>query len=280
MENLLPYLGGIFIALGTIIGVYYSVALGNKVDIKQKEIKQLNEDIKSLGKSNQSLISQNLKLSETIKDLNTGGSGFINFRNANISMYEKGVQSDGYILDLFITLYNNGDYAFDDIKIKGFKLSDYLSADPNFSTNRFNVFWFKYSQSIFKIKQSSFKLGMSKLTSDSYLPELDFEESVFKSGQSITLGPISFKEDFDYFGINFFIETKRQDFIVLIRFKRPDDKSEPFVSQVSTVYKVNGVNGIEELDLNYDPSFPKFDDNNLKWFKTKIPKQWFKENQH
>lgn len=274
MEDFLPYIGGIFIAAGTIIGVYYSVSSGNEVDIKQKEIKKLNQEIKSLGESNQSLISQNLKLSETIKNLNTGGSGFINISSLQIRSYEEYLEPTDNVLDLQFTLFNNGNYAFDNLKIRAFKLMDYLSTDPtvlyhDLLSSKLNIYN--------PLANSNSPIWMPK-PNENHLPELDYNQEVFKPGQAVSLGPIKFKKDFNYFGINLFIETKRQDFIMLIRFKKTRDELPPYhhLSRISRVFKVNGIKGLEELDLMCtDNSFPKFDDGSLKWFKAKMPKDLF-----
>ncbi|MGG6230371.1 bZIP transcription factor [Tenacibaculum sp. SDUM215027] len=248
------------IILGTLITGYITISYRESSDKSRKRIEDLSEKNKELG-------VENSKLLQEVRNLNTGGDGFLDLRNSSVTLYQDGVQKNGYVLDLFMPIFNNGDYTFDNVKIKAFESKDFLNAEPVF-------LWTDLSSSGLNIKSRFPKSDVQK--SKTYLKNLDFQADTVKPKQSILLGPIRFRQDFEYYGVNLFIESRRQDWLILVRFQRPKDKKQPFVNQIYRILKITS-EGLEEIYQTELHSFPKFENGKTKWFKSEMPESWFKK---
>lgn len=238
----------------------------NKIALENLRITEENN---KLSQHTKILSEKILDLSSFVRDLNTGGSSYLDLRHASLMVFQDNVQIDGDKLHLYFTLSNVGEFALDNVKIKGYSSLDFSKIDPVF-------LWTQLSLSGLNIHS---RFASMKSISDSSLQQsnesiINSYFDVFKPGQSEQFGPIKFKIPFEYFGINLFIETKRQDWIILIRFYKPISSSQPFTFQASRILKMTGT-GLQDIKTEIDQGFPLNAKGKIDWFSSELPDQWF-----
>ena len=223
----------------------------------------------NLASQNSSLAKKIIDLTETVRDLNTGGSSYPDFRNVHTTMYEKGVNAQGIRLDLSLEMYNKGSFAIDNLRLKAYGEMDYSKIDPS-------VLWMQLSTSGLNIHSrfAHFRNLDQSILSQNFPSLKDAQFEVFKPGQSELLGPVRFKVPFKFYGINLFVESKRQDWIILIRFFRPDPEGSPFTLQAYRIMRMTG-EGLEDIYPHSDPGFPRNENGQIQWFKSELPDLWF-----
>lgn len=243
--------------------------------------KQVNENIQQnifLSNENQKLIKNNNELNEkifslnkAIKDLNTGGSSYPQMRHCQITLYHDG-HILGHRLHLSLEMYNTGEYPLDNIKIRGYQLIDFRKTDPTF-------LWTELSMSGLNIHSRFANFGgfFKELYNEKNHPVISSDFEVLKPGQRVNFDPFFFKESFEYYGINIFVESKRQDWIILLRLYRPNNSTDPFAFQAHKIMRV-GANGLENISEYIDSGFSTGENNKHIWFNTDLPKEWFSNN--
>ncbi len=251
-----------------------------KLDLLQSENNSLRNEIIALQndqiKKNKEILALSSKIIQQDKesqDLITGGASYPNLTHCQVTLFDKGVNALGNRLHLSFEIYNTGEYPLDNFKIRGYQVKDLRKADPvslwtELSTSGLNI------HSRFSNTSSIFNEGFNKINS----PIISANYEILKAKQRETVGVIQLKESFEYYGINFYIESKRQDWIILLRLFRPIDNNEPVVYQAHKIMKVTA-NGLENVAEEIEPGFPTGIYNKFIWFKSELPKQWFKNRE-
>jgi hypothetical protein len=206
-----------------------------------------------------------VKLSDDIRNLNTGGSSFPNLRHTQVTFFDDGVHIAGAKVQLNFNIYNEGIYPIDDFKVRIFEI-------PNYRNIESILLWQDVSLSGLNIRSRFPNLNTTFSGTAVKKPLSGFDINVFKPEQSQLAEPIFYKTFFESTGFNILCESNRQSWIILLRLFMPR-KDQPFVLQAYKVLKV--IDGhLEQTLINIDPGFPLNNKGQVQWFKDELPMKW------
>jgi hypothetical protein len=238
------------------------------ISLRKEVVTLQNDQIKK----NKEILELSAKIFQQDKeshDLATGGSSYPDLTHSQITLFEKGVQASGDKLHLSFDIYNTGEYPLDNLKIRGYQVKDFRSVAPVF-------LWTELSLSGLNIRSrfSNTNKNFNESFNRQNLPVISSDYDVFKANQRVSIGIIPFKEEFEYYGINLFIESKRQDWIILLRLYRPINSKEQITYQAHKIMKVTS-SGLENIDEKIELGFSKGANNKFIWFNSELPNEWF-----
>jgi hypothetical protein len=220
------------------------------------------------------------ELAKLIRDLNTGGD----------STYIAPLLSPGFNAELvetprdsfpisrqsvLISFINKGDFALDGVKFHFHVLRFYRETSPLFlarqSAISFNIYQFFWGA-----HNSSSKKYLAENSGKSNPYDYTKEFDAFKPSQlyvsTLDCSYISTREP--YQGYDIFIESRRQNWVVLLRCYKPPEKPED--RAIYSAYKILRVTnkGFKEIESYIQNGFPKEADGDIKWYSEALPPEW------
>ncbi|MDX2045268.1 MAG: hypothetical protein SFU87_00690 [Chitinophagaceae bacterium] len=258
-----------------------------KIEATQKNLKkeqELNEIYKKLQEKSDEIISLQTvnqektdQLVEVQKKLQEKSDELVNIQTKSLNELTGGnsyprchlpISNDAS--ELFVKIFNHGEYTIDKLIIKIIDIGDYRYANASEILTQFA----KFGMSTQNVPAWPSRYNAADRIHVELIGEKNFDILKPKQEYTFTL-PIP-KNDFQ--GYNILCQSTRKDWVILLRLSKYESEQKGLYPKYKAVYKVLRIerDGYSELFKSLGPydGFPLNNKGEIKWFNSELQMKW------